>query len=202
MLRVHLSTDSFSIGVLRKVLLDVMNPSSENFFDDLAWPWMDPSIGHLFHLTDQYQFEGVWVWVLVGLVFTHTHTHTHPWWTSRSGCSLGITLSLCRSHCNHWEKMASIASEISSSPVLCIFTCLAVLDASRQRSSRSVQITDLIIQLIVHYGNEQQASHLLKAHLLVSEQIYDWAWIRALPLGLDHRWVSLSIARLFPHIEF
>ena len=57
----------------------------------------------------------------------------------------------------------------SSSPSLAFhLACLDLLDALRQRSSRSAQMTDLIIQLIVRYGNEHQASHLLKAHLMVS----------------------------------
>ena len=46
--------------------------------------------------------------------------------------------------------------------------CLDVVDSLRQRQARSVNITDLIIQLIVRYGNEHQCSHLLKVHLMVS----------------------------------
>ncbi|UJR09222.1 hypothetical protein I4U23_013469 [Adineta vaga] len=44
--------------------------------------------------------------------------------------------------------------------------CLDVVDSLRQRQSRSVNITDLIIQLIVRYGNEHQCSNILKAHLM------------------------------------
>jgi hypothetical protein len=45
--------------------------------------------------------------------------------------------------------------------------CLDLIDSLKQRPSRSINITDLIIQLIVRYGNEHQCNHLLKAHLMV-----------------------------------
>jgi hypothetical protein len=86
-------------------------------------------------------------------------------------------LRLFAVHCNQLEEndlgrildfMLTNPVESSSSSVAFHLACLDVLDALRQRSSRSVQITDLIIQSIVRYGNEHQASHLLKAHLMVS----------------------------------
>lgn len=46
--------------------------------------------------------------------------------------------------------------------------CLDVVESLKQRPSRSVNITDLIIQLIVRYGNEHQCNHILKAHLMVT----------------------------------
>jgi hypothetical protein len=62
-----------------------------------------------------------------------------------------------------------LINPIESTPSSIAFhlTCLDLLDAIRQRSSRSSQITDLTIQLIVRYGNEHQCNHLLKANLMV-----------------------------------
>jgi hypothetical protein len=62
-----------------------------------------------------------------------------------------------------------LTNSIESNPNSITFHigCLDLLDSLRQRQSRSVNITDLIIQLIVRYGNEHQCSHLLKAHLMV-----------------------------------
>lgn len=48
--------------------------------------------------------------------------------------------------------------------------CLDIVDSLRQRPSRTANLTELIIQLIVRYGNEHQCSHLLKAHLMVGEK--------------------------------
>lgn len=93
-------------------------------------------------------------------------------------------LHLFAVHCNQLEEndlgrildfMLTNPVESSSSSVAFHLACLDVLDALRQRSSRGVQITDLIIQSLVRYGNEHQASHLLKAHLMVSQSIYDRA---------------------------
>ena len=46
--------------------------------------------------------------------------------------------------------------------------CLDLLDAFREKSVRSSTITDLIIQLIVRYGNEHQCHPLLKTQLIVN----------------------------------
>ena len=61
--------------------------------------------------------------------------------------------------------------ESNSTSIAFHLRCLDVVDSLRQRPSRSASITDLIIQLIVRYGNEHQCSHLLKAHLMVSEGV-------------------------------
>ena len=45
--------------------------------------------------------------------------------------------------------------------------CLDLVDSVRQRPGRTANTNDLIIQLIVRYGNEHQASQLLKAQLMV-----------------------------------
>ena len=45
---------------------------------------------------------------------------------------------------------------------------LELLDALRQRSSRTAQTTDLIIQLIVRYGYDDSSYHIFKAHLMVN----------------------------------
>lgn len=45
--------------------------------------------------------------------------------------------------------------------------CLNIVDSLRQRRSRTANINDLIIQLIVRYGNEHKTSHLLKSQLMV-----------------------------------
>ena len=58
--------------------------------------------------------------------------------------------------------------ELNSNSIAFHIACLDLVDSLRQRQSRSGNITDLIIQLIVRYGNEHQCSHLLKAHLMVS----------------------------------
>jgi hypothetical protein len=57
--------------------------------------------------------------------------------------------------------------ESNSNSIAFHIGCLDLVDSLRQRSLRSVNITDLIIQLIVRYGNEHQCSYLLKAHLMV-----------------------------------
>ncbi|CAF3617813.1 unnamed protein product [Adineta steineri] len=61
-----------------------------------------------------------------------------------------------------------LTNSIDSNPNSIAFHigCLDVVDSLRQRQSRSNNITDLIIQLIVRYGNEHQCSNLLKAHLM------------------------------------
>ncbi len=57
--------------------------------------------------------------------------------------------------------------ESNSNSIAFHIGCLDLVDSLRQRSLRSVNITDLIIQLIVRYGNEHQCSYLFKAHLMV-----------------------------------
>jgi hypothetical protein len=66
-----------------------------------------------------------------------------------------------------------LTNSIESNPCSIAFHlgCLDLIDSLKQRPSRSVSITDLIIQLIVRYGNEQQCHHLLKAHLMVGKKI-------------------------------
>jgi hypothetical protein len=64
--------------------------------------------------------------------------------------------------------MLTNSIELNSNSVAFHIGCLDVVDSLRQRQSRSANITDLIIQLIVRYGSEHQCSHLLKAHLMVS----------------------------------
>ena len=46
--------------------------------------------------------------------------------------------------------------------------CLDLIDAFREKSVRSSTINDLIIQLIVRYGNEHQCHPLLKTQLIVN----------------------------------
>lgn len=60
--------------------------------------------------------------------------------------------------------------ESNSNSIAFHLRCLDVVESLRQRPSRSANITDLIIQLIVRYGNEHQCNHLLKAHLMVNKQ--------------------------------
>jgi hypothetical protein len=66
------------------------------------------------------------------------------------------------------DFMLTNSIELNSNSVAFHIGCLDVVDSLRQRQSRSANITDLIIQLIVRYGSEHQCSHLLKAHLMVS----------------------------------
>lgn len=79
-------------------------------------------------------------------------------------------------HSNHLDDndlgrlldfMLTNSIELNSNSIAFHIGCLDVVDSLRQRPSRSVNITDLIIQLIVRYGNEHQCSQLLKAHLMV-----------------------------------
>ncbi|CAF3559250.1 unnamed protein product [Rotaria sp. Silwood1] len=64
------------------------------------------------------------------------------------------------------DFMLTNSIESNSNSLAFHIGCLNVVDSLKQRSSRSANITDLIIQLIVRYGNEHQCSHLLKAHLM------------------------------------
>ncbi|CAF1529562.1 unnamed protein product, partial [Adineta ricciae] len=66
------------------------------------------------------------------------------------------------------DFMLTTTIESNANSIAFHLACLDVVDSLRQRQSRSANITDLIIQLIVRYGNEHQCSHLLKAHLMVS----------------------------------
>jgi len=66
------------------------------------------------------------------------------------------------------DFMLTNSIELNSNSIAFHIGCLDVIDSLRQRQSRSNNITDLIIQLIVRYGNEHQCSHILKAHLMVS----------------------------------
>ncbi|CAF2647797.1 unnamed protein product [Rotaria sp. Silwood2] len=66
------------------------------------------------------------------------------------------------------DFMLTNAIETNSNSIAFHIGCLNLVDSLRQRPSRSLNITDLIIQLIVRYGNEHQCSHLLKVHLMVS----------------------------------
>ena len=70
------------------------------------------------------------------------------------------------------DFMLTSSIELNSNSIAFHIGCLNVIDSLRQRQSRSANITDLIIQLIVRYGNEHQSSHLLKAHLMVSKHIF------------------------------
>ncbi|CAF1306552.1 unnamed protein product [Rotaria sordida] len=56
--------------------------------------------------------------------------------------------------------------ETNSNSISFHIQCLNLIDSLRQRQSRSININDLIIQLIVKYGNEYQCSHLLKVQLM------------------------------------
>jgi hypothetical protein len=69
------------------------------------------------------------------------------------------------------DFMLTNSIELNSNSIAFHIGCLDVIDSLRQRQLRSNNITDLIIQLIVRYGNEHQCSHLLKAHLMVSLNI-------------------------------
>lgn len=62
-----------------------------------------------------------------------------------------------------------LTSPIEATPNSIAFhlACLNLIDSLRQRQGRSLQLTDLIIQLIGRYGGEAQCSHLFKAHLMV-----------------------------------
>ncbi len=66
------------------------------------------------------------------------------------------------------DFMLTNSIELNPNSIAFHIGCLDLVDSLRQRQSRSVNITDLIIQLIVRYGNEHQCSHILKAHLMVS----------------------------------
>jgi hypothetical protein len=70
------------------------------------------------------------------------------------------------------DFMLTNSIELNPNSIAFHIGCLDLVDSLRQRQSRSVNITDLIIQLIVRYGNEHQCSHILKAHLMVSLSIF------------------------------
>lgn len=95
--------------------------------------------------------------------------------------ALDIRLELLRlfaRHCSILEEndVGRLFDHLLTSPIDSTTTssiafhlgCLDLLDAFREKSVRSSTINDLIIQLIVRYGNENPSHPLIKAQLIVN----------------------------------
>lgn len=69
-----------------------------------------------------------------------------------------------------FETILTTPFEPNSSSIGFHFCSLDLIDAVRQRSNRTAMINDLLVQLIVRYGNENACSLIFKAHLIVKRK--------------------------------